>query len=966
MSVSDKVSALIVNESWGSACSDGIPAINRLLAKVLSDFEIHNIYSTVVRSNADDEKEAKFFKVQLKYPKPKQRRFEKLLRNDLIPEADFIYLHDHFYPNLKQLASEVKILFAYSLTTAEEARKLKKDVFGDAELYFINVWEPDSITPEMISRDKRELSMRIQELSEMHIGEEPLELLKKPHVLDIGKRAHDYFESEYEGCQSIKLCHAQPKFGHVSKSYVKLNVDMIFKIVTLVQSRKRSCLKVMVKVLERVAHTYKGKLEIVLKIIGDICEKEEDILEEISSSKIEVVPKRCFTRSQLEKELLHSHLVLCNADTHISDPSVSLALSLGVPLLLPESPDFKYMIRNYLAPYGENLMVDMKGEKAFQEMLEKKIDTYEIAVSAAKDISSLISAKRPTNEPCEELYEALKRHIARIPHVGRGTQVSESNRDSIKDNVKYGVMEEDQSTLCTSTDGAGSSENTCVEETEHDEKSGEVISLTLDVHGGTPGNGQDMAEVERRLCDTQEQSEVHGAIGRKLEDVEPGIQVSNAEKGCIRYNVKCKTSKALQGFWRRYQSGELRKIVQETLITPEVLRKVNAIWIRMRVVIDYSEYRQALKRLTSREQIEAGKETLTEAEETVNESKRSAKTSDGDRISVLENLNKELREAKETLKTTSKKQEEEIELLLGKHKKDMTDVSNLKSEKTAFEDFVCDAIGMMTIGCHGSKPGQFKHPSGIAVNQNGDLIIADKSNRRVQVIDWYGKCKRKNVFDKYEGVFRPRDVALSSEGVYIVTDHGEMKVMAVDQNSEKINSFGEDINPYGITLSKDGYVLVNDREHDCVKKYTKDGKKLASFGSSGREKGQFNFPWSVAVNSKHQMLISDQNNHRVQLLSSDGVYLDSLGSKGSGQGQLQCPYGIDVDKNDNVYVCDYGNSRIVQFSAKGEFLQNIGEGQVSPRYVAVYKDAGPLRVAVTDWKQHCIKVFFVKTKLSKE
>ncbi|XP_070551123.1 uncharacterized protein [Ptychodera flava] len=965
MSVSDKVSALIVNESWGSAYSDGIPSINRMIAKVLRDFEINNIYSTVVRSNADDEKEAKFFKVQLKYPQPEKRRFKNLLRNDSIPNADFIYLHDHFYPNLKQLASEVKIIFAYSLTTAEEARKLQKDLFDHAELYFINVWDPDSITPEMISGDDRELSTRFQELSGFHVGEIPSESLKKPHVLDIGKNAHVYFKSEYEGCQSIRLCNVQPKFGHVSKCYVKQDIDMTFKIATLLPSRKPSRLNLMVKVLKRVADSHEGKLTIVLKIIGDICEKEEEILEELSSSKIEVVPKRCYTQIQLEKELLHSHLVLCNADTHISDPLVSLALSLGVPSLLPESPDFKYMIQKYLAPYGKHLMVNMKDENTFHEVLEKKIDSYENAVLTAKDISFHIATKWSNNEPCEELYEALERNVARIPRVGRGEQESGSTGDATSqsphkadesDCLSRSSMNDQESDAAAKPVPDSDQHSSNNIEMEKDQatfgRTSESIPVIFEVQGGTPGNGQDMAGVERQLFDTREQAVVHEAIRLAVEDVEPDIEVSDGEEGSIRYNVICKTSKALQGLWRRYQSGELRKIVQETLITPEVLRKVNAICIRMRVVIDYSVYKQTLQRLKSRENIaEKGKETSVEGQETVNKSKRPAKISDGDLISVLKNEKRDLRE--------------EIEML-----KKMFDVSQKEAKKLLVEkekkDFVCDGSGMMIIGGHGSKPGQFDHPSGIAVDHNGDLIIADKSNRRVQIIDWYGKCKCVNVFDEYQGVFRPRDVALSSDGVYIVTDHGEMKVMAVDQNSEIIAEFGKDINPYGITLSKDGYVLVNDREHDCVKKYTKDGKKLASFGFTGNGKGQFNFPWSVAVNSKNQILVSDQNNHRVQLLSSDGEYLNSLGSKGSGQGQLKFPFGIDVDNNDNVYVCDYGNSRIVQFSAEGEFLQNIGEGQVSPRYVAVYKDASPLRVAVSDWNQDCIKVFFVKSKLSKE
>ncbi|XP_070551071.1 uncharacterized protein [Ptychodera flava] len=536
------------------------------------------------------------------------------------------------------------------------------------------------------------------------------------------------------------------------------------------------------------------------------------------------------------------------------------------------------------------------------------------------------------------------------------------------------------------------------------------ITAELRVASGIPEPGGTMSMVSHSLYNTSAEglSAEHEQTRQVLKDDDPDIEVSDPEEGSIRYNVKCKTSKALQGLWQRYQSGELRESVEEALITPDVLSKVHAVCITMRVIIDYSEYEEALHRLTSGENI-SGNDISTEPDVAICENKEKELEQEqtkedlgfkieslSPKLEISENQEEQLvmkqaqnGEAKmEDLRARleiSEAQNVRVIMELDQQKKEQKktkldmgiQMDNLRarieqlgieSEKRDREsDYLKSILTSIeesnTIGGPGKEDGRFDHPSGIAIDENGDLIIADKSNRRVQVMGWNNECKRKNVFDKYKGWFRPRDVAVSSDGTYLSTDHGKMQVVAFDKNNEVITSFGGDINPYGITMSKDGYVLVNDRSNDSVKKYTKDGKFLTSFGSHGKGEGQFDFPWSVVVNSKNEILVSDQNNHRVQLLNSDGEYITSVGSKGSGPGQLKDPHGIDVDKDDNIYVCDFGNRRIVQFSSDGEFLQNIGEGRVYPRYVAVRTDVNPFRVAVSDWHQNCVKVFYVMKQI---
>ncbi|XP_070551068.1 uncharacterized protein [Ptychodera flava] len=735
----NKVSALIVNEGWGSACSDGIPSINRMIASVLSDIQIDNIYSTVVQCGEREEEDAERFKVLFKYPVPEERKLKQLLPNRSIPGTVYLYLHDHFYPNLRELSSDVKFVFGYSLTTAAEARKLKQDIFHGAELYLINVWDPDSINAEIISSDKMELSRRTDELSELNRGS---------HVLSVGKSAHEYFQPKHRGIQSNRHHYVQPNLGNVSKAYEELKIDSTFEIVSLLQPTNLQNLKSIVETLGYIANDRKGKLKIKLKVIGDVSEREEKIKTELSHSEIKLVPKYCITQRQLEDALLGCHLVLANPKAHISDPSISSALSLGVPLLLPKSDDFEYMIKKYLEKYRHNVMVDMNDKNVLRIMLEEKIDSYHHAVSTAKTIKESL-----TFDTCVELREELKEQLLRITRVGQPKQESTFEDDDLSNSQAGAIAEtttddgtkkgEDASAASrpieetTTDDGTNKEEDALVasrstvgserspsgsihseevesdgksvamavtettiddgtkkgedvlgasrptvgserspsgsihsEEIESDGKSVAVavaetttddetkkgedalvagrpmvgkersssgstysekvasdnksvagresspirsidsedmtyasITVELRVASGIPEPGGTMSMVSHCLYNTSAKrlSAENEKTRQVLKDDDPNIEVSDPEEGSIRYSVKCKTSKALQGLWKRYQSGKLRESVEEALITPELLSKVHAVSITMRVVIDYSEYEEALHILTSRE-----------------------------------------------------------------------------------------------------------------------------------------------------------------------------------------------------------------------------------------------------------------------------------------------------------------------------------------------------------------------------
>ena len=88
--------------------------------------------------------------------------------------------------------------------------------------------------------------------------------------------------------------------------------------------------------------------------------------------------------------------------------------------------------------------------------------------------------------------------------------------------------------------------------------------------------------------------------------------------------------------------------------------------------------------------------------------------------------------------------------------------------------------------------------------------------------------------------------------------------------------------------------------------------------------GYFNGPTDIAWDSNDNMYISDgYQNSRVAKLDKHGDWIKSWGSRGRENGQFVLPHNIGVDRNDNVYVADRNNRRIQVFDAEGTWLRNI-------------------------------------------
>ena len=77
------------------------------------------------------------------------------------------------------------------------------------------------------------------------------------------------------------------------------------------------------------------------------------------------------------------------------------------------------------------------------------------------------------------------------------------------------------------------------------------------------------------------------------------IFIEDIELGSLLITVKCSSLQILEGLWEDYVSGHLNQVVQETLVTNEVLENLGLDDVKLKVFISEEEYRHGKRILTA-------------------------------------------------------------------------------------------------------------------------------------------------------------------------------------------------------------------------------------------------------------------------------------------------------------------------------------------------------------------------------
>lgn len=83
---------------------------------------------------------------------------------------------------------------------------------------------------------------------------------------------------------------------------------------------------------------------------------------------------------------------------------------------------------------------------------------------------------------------------------------------------------------------------------------------------------------------------------------------------------------------------------------------------------------------------------------------------------------------------------------------------------------VRDKSMIMEFGGRGSEPGQFLFPTGIAINDRGDIYVVDSNNKRIEVFDSRGTFKEVIRKSRSDYFALPRDITIDGQGLIHAVD----------------------------------------------------------------------------------------------------------------------------------------------------------------------------------------------------
>ena len=148
----------------------------------------------------------------------------------------------------------------------------------------------------------------------------------------------------------------------------------------------------------------------------------------------------------------------------------------------------------------------------------------------------------------------------------------------------------------------------------------------------------------------------------------------------------------------------------------------------------------------------------------------------------------------------------------------------------------------------------------------------------------------------------------------------------------------------------EGLVYLVDRKSSKISVYDMDGELQYSFGSEGKEPGQFYKLHNLCVGPDDNLYVSDSGNGRVQVLERDGTFVRQFVDE-----RVEQPSGIGVTADGYIAVSSIGMCSLSFFSVNGKMVHRVENAEFGPRSGVVVDKNG--FIYVLDHVNHTIVKF---------
>jgi sugar lactone lactonase YvrE len=226
-------------------------------------------------------------------------------------------------------------------------------------------------------------------------------------------------------------------------------------------------------------------------------------------------------------------------------------------------------------------------------------------------------------------------------------------------------------------------------------------------------------------------------------------------------------------------------------------------------------------------------------------------------------------------------------------------------------------------------------PAGIAVDESGNVYIADTNNNQIVKISADGTASVLTLTGLTTALNTPIGIAVDESGTLYIADNGNSRIVQVIGTAATVVAMGSVTlsSPQGVAIDASGNLFIADATNNSIVELPAGGT-AAIFAITGLVTG-LNAPMGLAVDVTGNLYIADSVNNRIVAVTPSGV--GSVVSITGLSPTLSTPHGVAIERHGSMYIADTGNNRIVIVTPAG-FGSPVSTGIVTlnqPEGVAV-------------------------------
>ena len=170
-----------------------------------------------------------------------------------------------------------------------------------------------------------------------------------------------------------------------------------------------------------------------------------------------------------------------------------------------------------------------------------------------------------------------------------------------------------------------------------------------------------------------------------------------------------------------------------------------------------------------------------------------------------------------------------------------------------------DFSNFVTVGFEGKAELEFNQPEDLIQAPDGNFLIADTGNNRIQVFDAQGKFLR----------IIPPPKAKNDALTAAPADNRPANIIKLETSGFR--------KPTGLAFDSEGklYVTLMNNDIIVVLDYP-SGQVKYTIGSSGKKEGQFWMPMDIDIDDQDRIAVAEFRNKRVQILDLDGNQINEI------------------------------------------------------------------------------------------